>query len=82
MAYSNCDDSRQECNLKLKCPLSDPYTLRISFRMEVEQRVIIKFLRFKRMKLCDIHYQLTLVFGEEAYTLASVKRSIHELKTS
>jgi hypothetical protein len=49
--------------------------------MEVEQRVIIKFLRFKGMKLRDIHHELTLVFGEEAYTFASVKRWIHELKT-
>jgi hypothetical protein len=33
------------------------------------------------MKLRDVHHELTLVFGEEAYTLASVKRWIHELKT-
>jgi hypothetical protein len=32
--------------------------------------------------LRDIHHELTLAFGEEAYTLASVKRWIHELKTS
>jgi hypothetical protein len=49
--------------------------------MEVEQRVIIKFLRFKEMKLRDIHHQFTLAFGEEAYTLASLKRWMHELKT-
>jgi hypothetical protein len=48
--------------------------------MEIEQRMIIKFLRFKRMKLHDIHHELTLVFDEEAYTFASVKRWIHELK--
>jgi hypothetical protein len=29
----------------------------------------------------DIHNKLTLVFGEDAYTLDSVKRWIHELKT-
>jgi hypothetical protein len=34
------------------------------------------------MKLRDIHHELTLVFGEEAYILALVKRWIHELKTS
>jgi hypothetical protein len=33
------------------------------------------------MKLRDIHHELTLVFGEEAYALVSVKRWIHELKT-
>jgi hypothetical protein len=33
------------------------------------------------MKLRDIHHELTLVFGEEAYILALVKRLIHELKT-
>jgi hypothetical protein len=49
--------------------------------MEVGQRVIIKFLKFKRMKLRDIHHKLTRVFDEEAYTLASIKRWIHELKT-
>jgi hypothetical protein len=49
--------------------------------MEVEQRVIIKFLRFKRMKLRDIHHELTLIFSEEAYTLASVNHWIYELKT-
>jgi hypothetical protein len=42
------------------------HMLRISLRMDVEQRVIIKFLRFKRMKLVDIHHELTEVFGEEA----------------
>jgi hypothetical protein len=41
--------------------------------MEVEQRVIIKFLRFKEMKLVDIHHELTEVFGEEAYALPRVK---------
>jgi hypothetical protein len=82
MAYSDYDDSHQECSLKFKCPLRDPHMLRISFRMEVEQCVIIKFLRFKGMKLRDIHHELTEVFGEEAYTLASIKRWIHELKTS
>jgi transposase len=33
------------------------------------------------MKLRDICHKLTLVFDEEAYTLSSVKRWIHELKT-
>jgi hypothetical protein len=33
------------------------------------------------MKLRDIHHELTLVFGKETYTLASVKCWIHELKT-
>jgi hypothetical protein len=74
MAYSDYDDSNQECSLKLKCPLRDPHKLRISFRIEVEQRVIIKFLRFKRIKLRVIQHELTLVFDEEVYALASIKR--------
>jgi hypothetical protein len=49
--------------------------------MEVEQRVIIKFLRFKGIKLHDIQHKLTLVFGEEVYALSSIKCWIHELKT-
>jgi hypothetical protein len=81
MAYSDYDNPHQECNLKLKYPFRDPHTRRISFRTEAEQRVIIKFLRFKGMKLRHIHHEFTLVFDEEAYTLASVKRWIHELKT-
>jgi hypothetical protein len=58
----------------------DPRTRRNLFRMNVEQRVIIKFLRFKRMKLVDIHYELTIAFSEEVYTLTSVRYLIHELK--
>jgi hypothetical protein len=49
--------------------------------MELEQRLLIKYLRFKGLKLFDIHYELGLTFGEEAYTLASVRHWIHELKT-
>jgi hypothetical protein len=49
--------------------------------MDVEQRVSIQVLRFKGIKLRDIHHELTLVFDEEAYTFASVKPWIHELKT-
>jgi hypothetical protein len=74
MTYSDYDDSHQECSLKLKCLLRDSHMLRISFRIEIEQRMIMKFLQFKRMKLCDIHHELTLVFDEEVYPLASIKR--------
>jgi hypothetical protein len=49
--------------------------------MEVEQRVIIKFFRFKGMKLVDIYHELIEVFGEEAYALLRVKYWIHQLKT-
>jgi hypothetical protein len=48
--------------------------------VSVEQRVIIKFLRFKEIELRDIQSELTLVLDEKAYTLVSVKRWIHELK--
>jgi hypothetical protein len=43
--------------------------------MDIEQGFIIKFLRFKRMKLLDIHHELTFAFafGKEVYILASVK---------
>jgi hypothetical protein len=34
------------------------------------------------MKLIEIHEELVHAFGEESYTLASVKHWIHELKTS
>jgi hypothetical protein len=43
--------------------------------------VIIKFLRFKGIKLIDIHHESTKVFGEEAYALPRVKYWIHQLKT-
>jgi hypothetical protein len=49
--------------------------------MEVEQCVIINFLRFKEMKLRDIQHKLTLIFSEQGHTLFSVKRWIHWLKT-
>jgi hypothetical protein len=81
IAYSEYDDSNQGCSLKLKCRLRRVDVLRILLRMEVEQRVIIKFLRFKRMKLFDILHELTGIFGEEAYALPRVKSWIHRLKT-
>jgi hypothetical protein len=55
--------------------------LRISFQIDLKQCIIIKFLRFKWIKLLDIHHELTLSFNREAYTLASIKHWIHELKT-
>jgi hypothetical protein len=77
MAYSDHDDCNQGCSLKLKSTLRGVQTLRISLRMEVEQRVIIKFFRFKGMKLVDIHHELTEFFGEEACELPRVKYRIH-----
>jgi transcriptional antiterminator len=50
--------------------------------MEGEQRLIIKILRFKGMKLVNIHHELTEVFGEETYALPRVKYWINQLKTS
>jgi hypothetical protein len=49
--------------------------------MNLESRFVIKFLRFKRIKLLLIHHKLTLAFGEEAYPLASIKHWIHESNT-
>jgi hypothetical protein len=49
--------------------------------MEVEQRMIIKFLKFKRMKLVDIHQERTEVFGEKMHALPRVKYWIRQLKT-
>jgi hypothetical protein len=81
MAYSDYDGSNQGYSLKLKGMFRGFHTLRISRRREVERRVIIKFLRFKGMKLVDIHHELTEIFGEEAYALTRVKYWIHQLKT-
>jgi hypothetical protein len=81
MAYSDYDNSNQEWNLTLKCTLRDVQTLSLSLRMDVEQRVIIKFLRFKRMKLVDIHHQLHEVFGEETYAFPRAKYWTHQLET-
>jgi hypothetical protein len=49
--------------------------------MEVERHVIIKFLRFKGMKLVDIHHGLTEIFGEQACAFPRVRYWIHQLKT-
>jgi hypothetical protein len=73
MVYSDYDDFNQGCSLKLKYTVRGLYTLSISLRMEVKQCVIIKFLRFKGMKLVDIHHELTKVFGEEAYARTHVR---------
>jgi hypothetical protein len=54
---------------------------RLSFRMQPEQRDLIKYLRFKWLILFDIHHELLFIFGEEMYTIVSVKHWIHELKT-
>jgi hypothetical protein len=80
MAYSDYDDSNQGYSLKFKYILRGVHTLRISLRKEVEQRVIIKFLRFKGMKLVYIHHELIQVFGEEVYALPRVRYWIHQLK--
>jgi hypothetical protein len=47
--------------------------LKISFRTDAEQGTIIKSLRLKGIKLIEIHEELVHAFGEESYTLASVK---------
>jgi hypothetical protein len=41
--------------------------------MDVEQRMIIKFLRLKGIKLIGIRRELIHAFAEESYTLSSVK---------
>jgi hypothetical protein len=41
--------------------------------MELEQRIQIKSLQFKGLKLLSIHSEFVLVFDEEAYTLGSRK---------
>jgi hypothetical protein len=52
-----------------------------SFWIELEERVLIKYLRLKGLKPLDIHHELVLTFGGEVCTLASVKHGIHELQT-
>jgi hypothetical protein len=49
--------------------------------MELEQRALIKYLRFKGLKLFHIHHELIFTFAEKAHTLVSRKHWIHELKT-
>jgi hypothetical protein len=48
--------------------------------MEFEQCAIIKFFHFKKMKAVEIHSELVLRFGDDAYTLASMYHWIHEFK--
>jgi hypothetical protein len=57
------------------------WTLSLLFWMELEQRILIKFLGFRELKLLDIYYELVFTFAEEVHTLALVKHWIHELKT-
>jgi hypothetical protein len=40
--------------------------------MELEQRVIIKFLYSKKMKAAETHSEIALCFGNDAYILPSV----------
>jgi hypothetical protein len=54
---------------------------RLSFDMQPEQCALIKYLRFKQLKLLDIHHEFLFIFGEKMYTIVSVKHWIHELKT-
>jgi hypothetical protein len=49
--------------------------------MEFEQCILMKYLRFKKLKIFDIHHEFILTFGEKVCTFASVKHWIHELKT-
>jgi hypothetical protein len=48
--------------------------------MELEQCTIIKFFHFKKMKAAELHNGFALSFGDDAYTLASVHRWVHEFK--
>jgi hypothetical protein len=47
--------------------------LKSSFLMEFEQRVLIKYLRFKGLKLSDIYDKLVFTFDDEVYTFASAE---------
>jgi hypothetical protein len=53
--------------------IQDLARLLLSFRMELTQCAIIIFLHFKEMKAAEIHSKLVLCFGNDAYTLASVR---------
>jgi hypothetical protein len=48
--------------------------------MKLEQRTIIIFLYFKKMKDAEIYSELALCVGDGAYTLASVHHWLHEFK--
>jgi hypothetical protein len=49
--------------------------------MKLEQSAIIKFLHFKKVKAVEIHRELALRFGNDAYTPPSVPDWVHEFKT-
>jgi hypothetical protein len=49
--------------------------------MELEQRAIIRYLHFKRMKIVEIWCELTPCFADDARTPASGKHLVHEFKT-
>jgi hypothetical protein len=42
--------------------------------MELEQRIIIRFLYREHAELRDIHVQLSAQFGDAPYSLRSVQR--------
>jgi hypothetical protein len=48
--------------------------------MELGQCAIIKFFHFKKMNAAEIHSELVLCFGDNAYTLASAHHCVHEFK--
>jgi hypothetical protein len=48
--------------------------------MEVEKRCIIKFLHLKGLKLGDIVVELSILYGEDAYTGSSIQYWLHQLK--
>jgi hypothetical protein len=44
-----------------------------SFRIELKQDTIIKYLYFKKMKIAEIHHKLMLCLVDDTYTPASIK---------
>jgi hypothetical protein len=73
MAYSDNCDSSEKSDLEENDTLRLHRTLKSSFRMEIEQRILIKYLRFKGMKLFDTGHKFVLAFDKKAYIYASVK---------
>jgi hypothetical protein len=59
---------------------ANPEKLKIVSPMEVEQRCIIKFLHLKGLILGYIVVELSILYGEDAYTQPSIKYRLHQLK--
>jgi hypothetical protein len=80
MAYSNNRHSSEKLSLEENYASRLHRMSRSSFQKDAEQRVLIKYVRFKRVKLFYIYRELIFTFGEERATHASAKHRFHEIQ--